>query len=397
MDWLNNQNPWWTKDDWEDKDKQLKDWNSQKIRWIPKWIDRLSLEPFSLNFIYGIRQVGKTTGIKLLIKKLLKRTSNPFSIFYFNFDYVGSFYEFRKIIEKYLQIRKKENVDESYIFLDEVTSIDGWYRFIKFLIDTGEFENSVVTILGSSSLNLTKAPENFPGRRGKGANVLVMPLLFHELVEVFGYDAKKVKYDEEILSELWDKYKNFGGFPKSINMHDEAFESFIGGFVSEIHKNSYSLSIVQQIINSLLNKIPSALSFHSISKDINISHKTVREYIEFLEDCFILKLAYWRQGKQISFRKEKKIFFRDPFILRSFSFWTNTRFLESALYENIVQEHLYRKYGEIYYYRNKYEIDCVSGPFKIEVKTGKPHRRYPKDVIVLGEEDIPRFLIELYE
>jgi hypothetical protein len=33
---------------------------------------------------------------------------------------------------------------------------------------------------------------------------------------------------------------------------------------------------------------------------------------------------------------------------------------------------------------------------KVEVKAGKPHRKYPKNVIVLEEEDIPRFLVELY-
>jgi len=66
------------------------------------------------------------------------------------------------------------------------------------------------------------------------------------------------------------------------------------------------------------------------------------------------------------------------------------------LIENVVQEHLYRKFGEIYYYRNEYEIDCIANGLKIEVKAGKPHRRYPKDVIVLEEEEIPKFLIELF-
>ena len=41
--------------------------------------------------------------------------------------------------------------------------------------------------------------------------------------------------------------------------------------------------------------------------------------------------------------------------------------------ENIVQAHLYRKFCEIYYYRNKYEIDCIAGNLKVEVKAGKPY------------------------
>ena len=65
------------------------------------------------------------------------------------------------------------------------------------------------------------------------------------------------------------------------------------------------------------------------------------------------------------------------------------------LFEWIVQEHLFRKFGEIYYYRNSYEIDCIAGNLRVEVKAGKPHRRYPKNVTILSEEDIPRFLLEL--
>ncbi|MHA1860383.1 MAG: ATP-binding protein, partial [Candidatus Asgardarchaeia archaeon] len=58
-------------------------------------------------------------------------------------------------------------------------------------------------------------------------------------------------------------------------------------------------------------------------------------------------------------------------------------------------EHLCRKFGEVYYYRNKYEIDAIADEFRVEVKAGKAHRRYPRDVTVLEKEDIPRFLIEL--
>ena len=70
---LRGLNPWWREEEWEDKDKNLVDYNNQKIRWTPEWIRRLSLEPFSLNFVLGLRQVGKTTGLKLLIRDLLKR------------------------------------------------------------------------------------------------------------------------------------------------------------------------------------------------------------------------------------------------------------------------------------------------------------------------------------
>ncbi len=79
--------------------------------------------------------------------------------------------------------------------------------------------------------------------------------------------------------------------------------------------------------------------------------------------------------------------------MKSLSILAGKEIRKDFLYEWIVQEHLYRKFGEVYYYRNRYEIDCVAGDLKVEVKAGKPHRKYPRGVTVLEEEDLPGFLI----
>ena len=114
-----------------------------------------------------------------------------------------------------------------------------------------------------------------------------------------------------------------------------------------------------------------------------------------MEDLFIVGVAYWKQGNKISFRKEKKIFLRDPYLAKTFSMILGVDTRKDYLYEWIVQEHLYRKYSEIYYWRNSYEIDCLAGNLKIEVEAGKPHRRYPRGVTVIDEEKLPLFLLDL--
>jgi len=75
--------------------------------------------------------------------------------------------------------------------------------------------------------------------------------------------------------------------------------------------------------------------------------------------------------------------------------WSGAELREDALYEWLVQEHLYRKFGEVYYYRNSYEVDAIAGNLMVEVKAGEAHRRYPRNVIVLEREDVPFFLLEL--
>ena len=58
---------------------------------------------------------------------------------------------------------------------------------------------------------------------------------------------------------------------------------------------------------------------------------------------------------------------------------------------------MHRKFSEIYYFKNRYEIDCIAGELKVEVKAGKPHGKYPCNVITLEKEDIPELLIKLEE
>ncbi|BFH72183.1 ATP-binding protein [Sulfurisphaera javensis] len=394
MKFLNKMNPWWFYSSWEDKDEDLSKWESQKYKWYPSWISFISLKPYSLNFVYGPRQVGKTTGLKILIKSLLQQGVNPESVVYFDLDIVASLQEFRRILEGIIS-RKRGRSETFYVFLDEVTSVKDWCRVLKFFIDHGEFKNDVIVVTGSSSIGITKAPERFPGRKGFGKEVLVLPLSFQEFIKVKGYKREDVLYDEFLAQKLFTEYKEKGGFPKSINDNPDANKSLIDGIISEIYKHSRDLRIIQDIISSLMEKIPSALSYNSIANDIGVSHNTVSEYLDFLSDLFLIGIAYWYSEGKVDKKKEKKVFFRDPFILHSLSLWVNKKFDESALLENIVQEHLFRKFGEVYYFKNNSEIDVIAGEYKIEIKKSRSRRGYPKGVRIISEEEIPRLLLEI--
>ncbi|MEW5896822.1 MAG: ATP-binding protein [Nanoarchaeota archaeon] len=385
---VTKQNPWWEKENWPEEDHHIQKYNQMKYRWVPSWIEDISLSPFSLNFILGCRQIGKTTGIKLLINDLLKKAADR-SILYLNCDLIADSANLKKVLENYLTLRQKEKIKTSYVFLDEVSSVEGWWKTVKGFMDLGLFNNDVITVLGSLSIRLKKEAELFPGRRGKGKNINVYPLAFGEFLKIHNLG----RYSPEI-NQIFEKYKKTGGFPLSINEDSRAEEYFIASFESDIAKLGKSVKMAKEIITSIMRKVPSAMSFHAIASDIGLSHKTVQDYLELFENMFLLKQVYFHDGVKINFRKEKKIVFLDPFIAKSFANWGMEDFLESALYEWIVQSELIRRYGEVYYYKNNYEIDCFFKNLKIEVKAGKPHRTYPKGVTVLGKEEIPGFLLE---
>jgi predicted AAA+ superfamily ATPase len=49
-------NPWWL----GEEDEDYKTWSEKKIKWIPKLVSEISIQPYSLHFLVGPRQVGKT-------------------------------------------------------------------------------------------------------------------------------------------------------------------------------------------------------------------------------------------------------------------------------------------------------------------------------------------------
>ena len=384
-------NPWWENKEWEEKDKQLVEFEAMEIKWIPKWLNNVSIKPFSLNFLVGPRQVGKTTGIKLLIRELVRR--NRYGVFYLDVELLKDLEELREAILFYNRIKEENKIKNSYIFLDEVTAIKEWWRIIKGFIDSGILSNDVITVSGSSSLRILKHKEAFPGRRGFGKDVEVLPLSFPEFLEVHGVDLNRISTFKKEIEDLFLAYQEVGGFPKSINKMS-FLKDLIRSIESEIEKVDKNTLTLKQIISTIYEMVPSAMSFNSIANKIGISHKTVESYLEDLEDLFVVKIVY-HKDKRVNYRKEKKIFIRDPFLAKSLALWCNKELRKDFLSESIVQEHMFRKFDEIFYYRNTYEIDCVANNLRVEVKAGKPHRKYPKNVLILEEKDIPEFLIKL--
>ena len=75
-------NPWWKGRGFIEEDEDYSKWKERHVRWITEAIEKIYIEPFSLNFVFGPRQVGKTTLLKLVIKKLLDNEVDPKAIFY---------------------------------------------------------------------------------------------------------------------------------------------------------------------------------------------------------------------------------------------------------------------------------------------------------------------------
>lgn len=383
---LEVQNPWWL----GEPDKSWELFESLPYRVRPNWLEELSMKPFSLNFVVGPRRVGKTLGIKLLIRELVKE--NPYRVFYFSCDVLEDYKDLLEVLREYLRMRKRKGVKGSFIFLDEVSLVRDWWRALKFLIDSGELRNDVITVTGSISLFVGRQVETFGGRRGHGRDVTVMPLSFRDYYNLF--------YDDFFPSkgqEVFEDYLETGGYLAHLN-GTLRVEELVGLIKADLKALERSTGLAREIMGAVIDKAPSPVSFNSIAKAVGVSPHTARDYIELFEALhLLLQIPYLGGDGKLYPRKERKFALRDPLMARAMELWTRREIERDILYEWVVQEHLYRAFGEVFYYRNSYEVDAIADSLKVEVKSGERTKtgRYPKDVRVLSGKEVPRFLYEL--
>lgn len=130
-------NPWWI----GEEDENFQNWQQKQIKWIPDIIEKITLEPFSLHFLTGPRQVGKTTTIKILIHNLLENGENPHNILYYPCDELINFQELGEILDNFISRQISRNSSITIIILDEITFVKEWWRAIKSRIDQNLFKN----------------------------------------------------------------------------------------------------------------------------------------------------------------------------------------------------------------------------------------------------------------
>ncbi len=310
---------------------------------------------------------------------MISSGEDPLSIFYFSCDELSDYKELGEILDNYLKMKDEREIKSSYIFLDEVTFVDDWWRTVKARIDRKEVMRDVITITGSASIDLLASKERFPRRRGLGKDVVLRPLSFGEILEIaFKLNLEKKDLDEvdhamkanlhlrELLMDHFHEYIRTGGFPVPLR---EYFETGVVSYRSEkamldwlisdwirIGKNP---SYMKEVLSYILHAKLSPISWLNIAKETSISSPhTARSYVETLEGLMVAKVSYLITPQGTSYRKNKKIHLTDPFIYRVISGYTGVEVSTETIVESSVVMHLLRL-GEIYYWRNRTEVDVV--------------------------------------
>lgn len=413
---LFNQNIWWQDKGLIERDPKIKELSTHKFQWRPSVIDELDLDQFAVYTLRGPRQVGKTTALKLLIRDLLKQNGiRKEQIMYFSCDNIDDRKELIELVVTYLSHIDKLNLQRErlYIFLDEITSVKDWQRAIKHLADLGKLARAGMVLTGSNASDLRKGIERLPGRRGriKNPDRVLLPLKFSEFagivnpglsrklannIDLFSLSQKDFGVLSSFhphlgeLSILFDQFLVTGGIMRAINEYFskqeigyDVYEIYQQWFRGDISRAGRSERTARQIIGELLRISVSAFGWETIAKKTDVaSHRTVSEYIEEMENSFVLKTLYQIdvQTRRTRIKKLKKAYFLDSFIFWSLWGWVDnwlayndniTKALISAdlkprLAEMVVANELFDRYdrndwlsSNVFFWKNGGEIDFI--------------------------------------
>ena len=339
--------------------------------------------------IRGCRQIGKTTYLKEWINKLISKGFDPKRILYLSLDFFTSRKEIRNAINYFLDSNRE--AEELHIFLDEITAIKDWNLELKYLWDSGITKRAKIVATGSSGAILRKKGELLPGRGLEGNEYYLKPLSFREFVlQTLDYIKnhaetrdfqnalgrlkvvlERVSIDmKSDLNEMYDVvnaiipfkkeleylfriYLITGGFPGVINDHlrkmfvrkrelinSTLAETFVRNVLGDVIKQGRQETFARQLLKEIIDKYGTRYSFSKLARDIETTHVTAIDYLELLEESFILTVlhAYDFNKQDIKFKGGKKVYFQDPFIFHALKSSLSGREVNDVITENLENE-----------------------------------------------------------
>lgn len=412
-------NPWWTREAWEADDPHLRRYGAQPTRLPAPQVDEIDLGRPAVHVLRGPRQVGKSTDLKLMVRRALGAGAPARGVIYLSLDLLEGQPPAALVdsVERALDLAGSES--PRLLLLDEVTSAGNWQVGVKALWDAGRIDRDVVVCTGSSAIDLTAgAAERLPGRRGAGRDLLVMPQDFASfaraldgtsppgpgltVAEIVGADGQALLRDARVhlpaLQRALERYLRFGGLPAAVaeavsgrpQPSEEVQAILWDSLVREVQRRGASAPAAQALLERVLRSLGSKLSWSRMAREMDVplgrgpgggrpDPRTLQSYIEFLAvNYFALVLYFWKQdsgGGDLA--RDKKVYFGDPLLATIVAARSGLPRDSHADVENAVALALYRRYEpaersaenlpaperlHVWGTRRGGEIDFVCGP-----------------------------------
>jgi len=307
--------------------------------------------------IYGARQVGKTTLVKLFLEQ--SELSHQF--------YTGDDLSFSSDFAKCeLRIIEKMVSGIDLLVIDEAQKIENIGSALKLVVD--HFPDKFVIATGSSSFDLANSTdEPLTGRK----NIITLyPISLKEILQT----TTAYELDKQIEGLLI-----YGSYPEVVSSGDIRQKE---NRITEI-KNSYLIkdilefqklkrpNLILDLLKLIAFQTGNQVSTVELGKQLGLDKKTVQRYLDLLEKSFVLiSLGGFSRNLRKEVSKMKMYYFMDLGIRNAVIANFNSLNLRNdvgQLWENFMliermKRNAYQSYSVNYYYWRTYdqkEIDLI--------------------------------------
>ncbi|MBU1368814.1 MAG: ATP-binding protein [Bacteroidetes bacterium] len=325
--------------------------------------------------LIGARQVGKTSLMKMYEfegSKLFLNGQDP---------EVASLFEHLSQLETYLKIYLDEALD-GLLLIDEFQFIPRVSTMLKLLTD--KHERLKVLCSGSSSIDIFQHVEESLAGRLRMVEVFSLSfaeyLLFNDekLYQIHSSIStdEPASAFENTIAPLLDEYLVYGGLPRAaktkdprqkLAILDDIYKTYLLRDVRTYIKNEHTVGF-NKLLRLLALQTGNLLNINELSRETGLSYRNCVEYVELLQQMYIIKLAEpYHTNKRTAITKMKKVYFCDTGLRNII----NSDFAEidfrpdnGVIFENYVFLELLRNLnpgGEIRFYRTRdgAEVDFI--------------------------------------
>jgi len=318
--------------------------------------------------ITGVRRCGKSTLARQAIEYLVDSGVDAKNILFINLEQ-PYFLQYRDdasyldvIYEEYLKLMNPSA--KTYIVFDEIQFFKNWQVYVK-----SKYESSDIKFIltGSNSSMLSNDLNTLLS--GRSLNIHLDTFTFTEFL-----DYKEIDYSSEYnriknkidINRAMDEYIKWGGFFEVFEVESEVIKkdlliSYAKNIIYQDIVPRYKIrnsEVLERLFFYLLSNATGVLNYTTLAKTFDISDKSVKEYINYFEDVFMLKRIdkfHTKQKEQI--KSTKKIYALDNGFLQIAP--KHSKNLGSSM-ENLVFITLNQKEEKVSYLKETYEIDFFS-------------------------------------
>ncbi len=294
-----------------------------------------------IKIITGLRRCGKSFLLFRIFKDyLLKNGVNADHIIEIQFDDFA-FKNLRNADKAYNFVKNQIKDDSMYyLLLDEVQLLESFEDVLNGFL---HIKNADTYVTGSNAKFLSK--DIITEFRGRGDEIHINPLCFSEFMSVYNGTER----------EAWKEFITYGGLPAvALFNTDEEKSNYLKSVFSEtyiadiVERNKIRntaeleelLNILSSSVGSLTNPKKIADTFCTLKK-IKISQETVKKYIEYLCDAFLISgsFRYDIKGKKY-IDTPLKYYFSDIGLRNArlnFRQLEETHIMENVIYNELIR------------------------------------------------------------